>query len=338
LNIAVQEIVKRAPVNVRPLFFIEQRRNFKGIALFALANFRTYDLFGAERYLQEATTLCDWLLNNQSGAYPEFCGGHQHAIQQVDATVPARSPDIVSTSYAVRALLRYAEHEQSAGAAVTSAADFIRNRLESQEIAAGRRIKYRPGDEGDAWVLDANALGARLLLDSYAWTGEDSALETATDILDYVAANQTDYGGWMYAEPASASHRTMDNYHNGFIIESFARYREVTGSTRFDDVLDRAASFYRSVLYDETGAPNWTENRSFPKDIHAAAQGIVTFSQLGQPSFAGRILRWTLENLYAGDGRFYYQKRLGYTKRFTLVRWCQAWMAHALSTYHANRH
>jgi len=30
---------------------------------------------------------------------------------------------------------------------------------------------------------------------------------------------------------------------------------------------------------------------------------------------------------------FYYQKNKFYTKRFTLMRWCQAWMAYAMSEY-----
>jgi hypothetical protein len=34
-----------------------------------------------------------------------------------------------------------------------------------------------------------------------------------------------------------------------------------------------------------------------------------------------------------GDGRFYYRKGRYYTKRITLMRWCQAWMAYALAVW-----
>jgi hypothetical protein len=124
----------------------------------------------------------------------------------------------------------------------------------------------------------------------------------------------------------------MDNHHNGFIVESLLRHRAVTGSDRYADALDRGLAFYRGTLFKDSGAPNWDERTQFPRDIHGAAQGIITFSEAGDTGFARRILQWTRDELYAGEGRFYYQKRRFYTKRFTLMRWCQAWMAVAVAT------
>jgi hypothetical protein len=34
---------------------------------------------------------------------------------------------------------------------------------------------------------------------------------------------------------------------------------------------------------------------------------------------------------YNKKGYFYYQKKRFYTKRFTLMRWCNGWMSRALS-------
>jgi len=129
----------------------------------------------------------------------------------------------------------------------------------------------------------------------------------------------------------------MDSHHNGFILESFLRHRDVTGSDRYAETLERGMAFYRETLFEESGAPNWDESSSYPRDIHAAAQGIVLFSAAGETRFASRIIDWTLSELYAGDGRFYYQKRRFYTKRFTLMRWCQAWMAFAGAVSHRTK-
>ena len=137
----------------------------------------------------------------------------------------------------------------------------------------------------------------------------------------------------MYRDPPEASHVSMDNYHNGFIIESLQHYQTVTGDPRYSDVLNDALNFYREVLYEPDGAPNWDEENQYPKDTHAAAQGVVTFVNSGENEFASRILDWTEDNLHAANGRFYYQKDRIYTKRFTLMRWCQGWMAYALSEY-----
>jgi hypothetical protein len=335
LNLAFQETAKRAPVNVRPLLAVEQRQSFKGSALFALANLRAYRLTGEERYREEAESLVEFLLSASADGYAGFCGGHQHDIQDLSSSTPAGTPSVVSTSYATRALLRasdagldstYAETARTAGT-------FVLEDLGLEECEAGARMNYRPTEESGYYTLNSNALGARLLLDLYDRFGDAELRRRATAVLDYVVANQADCGGWEYRDPPEASHLSMDNFHNGFIIESLLRHREVTGSDRFADALDRGVSFYRGTLFTPEGAPNWDESSAYPRDSHAAGQGIYLFARLGEVEFARRVVDWTMENLHAGDGRFYYQQRRWYTKRFTLMRWCQAWMAHALSQY-----
>ena len=345
LNLLVQEGIKRAPINLRPLFLVEQRRNYKGAALFVLANLDLFALSGEDqnalsgedRYAREAEKLVEWLLAAEVDGYSGFCGGgHRHPLQSLDrpgASTPGEVAGVVSTSYAVRALLRYAEMFDKPVYAdyARTAAEFVRTDLDFTEIEEGARIDYTTTG-GDSYTLNANALGARLLVDLYDRFGDPDLLADAEAILDYVATKQTTTGGWMYTDPPTASHLSMDSYHNGFILESLLHYREVTGNGRYDATIDRARSFYRG-LFRADGAPDWDESSAYPRDVHAAAQGIVTFSYLGEFALARTIFDWTLENLYAGDGRFYYQQRRFYTKRFTLMRWCQAWMAYALSTY-----
>jgi hypothetical protein len=333
LNLAFQEGIKRAPINLRRLLLVEKRRNYKGTALFTLANLAAFDRLGEDRYHQEALALADWLIANRTRGYAGFCGGHQHATQDLHTRRPAKTPGIVSTGYAVRALLAAARFDPMYAEVAETALPFVFEDLNYRETATGARIDYHASANGeDPIVLNANALGARLLLDLHHHDPRTRLRERAERVLDYVVAEQTDAGGWMYTDPPDASHLSMDNHHNGFIVESLLRHRAVTGSDRYADALERGLSFYRNTLFEDTGAPNWDEGSQFPRDIHAAAQGIVTFSEAGDTEFARRILEWTCDNLYAGDGQFYYQKRRFYTKRFTLMRWCQAWMAFALAT------
>ena len=49
------------------------------------------------------------------------------------------------------------------------------------------------------------------------------------------------------------------------------------------------------------------------------------------PELADQIVDWALTNMYHSEGRFYYQKTRLFTKRFTLLRWCNGWMARALA-------
>lgn len=333
LNAAVQETVKRAPVNLRPVFLVPHRRSYKGAALFALANLNAYRVTRQEQYRLEARWLLDWLVANRASGYTGFCVGHAHALQGRSEQWPAHEPSVVSTAYAVQALLAAAGFDERYATTALSASEFLFRDLDYRVDDTGGRHKYKPSDTGDYYTLNANALGARMLADLHDRFGGDKLRTAATDILDYVVSHQQEIGGWLYRDPPSASHLSMDNHHNGFIIESLLRYHEVFGSTRYSDAIERATGFYRDVLFDRDGAPNWDESRSYPRDIHASAQGILVFTYLGDFDTAGKILDWALENLYAGDGRFYFRKGRLYTNRVTLMRWCQGWMAYATSEF-----
>ena len=76
----------------------------------------------------------------------------------------------------------------------------------------------------------------------------------------------------------------------------------------------------------------------YPRDIHAAAQGILVFTYAGEIERARRIVGWTLTNLHVGDGSFYYRKYRYHTRRVVLMRWCQAWMAYATTEFLWRRH
>ncbi len=333
-NIAVQETVKRSPINLRPLFFVEQRRNFKGTALFALANLHAYQLTDAARYRSEAKSLIEWLCAHGSDQVPEFAGCHRHDLQGLDGKQTAGTPGVVGTAYGVQALLAGAETLDDRYREVAhTAADFVFDRLGYEEIESGARIDYKPTESDAYYTLNANALGARILLDLYDDRPDDRLLAGATNILDYVVSRQTDAGGWMYRDPPDASHLSMDNHHNGFIVETLLRYSALIDDDRYENALRDSLSFYRDTLFEESGAPNWDESSAYPRDIHAAAQGIIVFTHAGDIAFARRILDWTLDHLHKGDGQFFFRKHRFYTTRVTLMRWCQAWMAYALSTH-----
>jgi len=335
IDLAFQESVKRAPVNIRPLLLVEKKRSYKGTALFSMANLNTYKLTDNSNYLEESRNLADWLIQNRNRNYRGFCGGHQHPLQGLNKKSKAGGADIVSTSYAVKALLsmgKKSSETEYLQKAKTSY-EFVRKDLDYTENDLGAKITYKPNSRGTSYTLNANALGARLLIDLYSQFSNEKFKESGRKILDYVVSNQTEDGGWMYTDPPSSSHLNKDNYHNGFILESLLRYQEINGSNRYEESIEKALQFYKDVLYNEDGSPNWDENNEYPKDTHAAAQGIIVFTKAGELEFAKKIIDWTLDNLYAGDGQFYYQKRKFYTKKFTLMRWCQAWMAYANSKY-----
>ena len=353
VNIAFQETAKRTPLNVRPLLLVDQRRNYKGAALFAMANQTTARLVtgretgGGDRsrvadwrleaaaYRDEARTLADWLVENQIDGHGGYCAGFPHPIQHLDGRGAPGEPDIVNTSFGVKALLRAASLDSAYADVVRSAGDFVTEELNFEPAASGRGavVDYHTKHPQDYYTINAGALCARTFVDLHDYFGEADHLERATELLDHVVDLQTDRGGWMYRDPPEASHLSMDTHHNGFIIETFQRYQQVTGDDRYDDCLDTALRFFRRDLFEDDGAPNFDEKSAYPRDIHASTQGALVFTYAGDLDFARRILEWVFENLHAGDGRFYYRKERFFTRRVTLMRWCQAWMAFAMAEY-----
>jgi len=334
LNAAFQQSIKKAPINPRPLLLVEQRQNYKGTALFALANTYAYQQTGNQLYADEAVKLAEWLVNNQSTKIDCFAGGHQHAVQGYRRKKPANTPSIVSTSYAVKALLTVSNlFDDSFEEVAKTAEDFLFDHLNYETDGHKATIKYRMGDTSEWYTINANALGARMLLDLYAAFGTDRCREGATKILNYVISKQTDCGGWYYRDPPSASSLSMDNYHNGFIIETLVQYRDQLQSDRYDEAIDRALEFYLETLFEDDGAPNWDETQAYPKDSHTVGQGLVVSSLINRLDWSERMLSWGTENLYAGDGRFMLDVHRFYKRRYTLMRWCQAWMAYGLGVY-----
>ena len=347
LNIAVQETIKRAPVNVRPYALVEQRRSYMGAALFAMANLNAEavasqtdgSLAAAQRgsehvaYVDEAHSLVDWLVENRRREHSGYCGSHRHVFQELDGQRHPSDADVVSTEIGVRALLAARNLDSEYGDLARTAAQFVRNDLDYTETESGARINYATCDGDEHYTLNAIALGGRLFVELHDAFGDEEYRTTGERLLDYVVARQTDIGGWMYREPPSASHLSMDNHHNGFIIDCLQHHEAVTGSDRYAASLSDAVTFYRRRLFEADGAPNWDEERTYPRDIHAAAQGITVFTNAGDLAFANRIIDWVLSTLYGGDGQFYFRQTRWFTKRIVLMRWCQAWMAYALSCY-----
>lgn len=347
LNIVFQEAAKRSPINVRPLLMVRQRRNYQGASLFAMANQTMAELLAidgpdtrlAVAYDREARSLADWLVENRITRYNGYCAGYPHPIQHLDGRGEPGEPDIINTSFGVKSLLRAAEYDPSYAETVRTAAEFVTEDLDFSAVDAGRGavIQYHTKHEEEYYTINAGAMCARMFVDLYRHFGEDRFLKLARELLNHIVDLQTDLGGWMYRDPPEASHLSMDNHHNGFIIESFQRYRSVTGDTRYDDSLATALEFYRNELFESDGAPNFEDDSRFPRDIHASAQGVLVFTYANDHALARRIIQWALENLYAGDGAFYFKKERYFTKRVVLMRWCQAWMAYAMSEYLRSR-
>lgn len=329
------QLVMRSPVNLRPLLGVPRLRNPKGIALFAMACMDMHKVTGEEHYTNEARSLLDWLINHTSPGFDMPCWGYPYAWQDVGFFAPAGFPNRIVTYFVSTALLdgyEYlgdARYLDTANAATRFLLDTPRVLFESEEQLC---MSYVPSEKVNWVVMDVSALIAVVLARVGKHTGEERLGIQARKLVHYVVDKQTPEGAWFYSHPPGESHIGHDNYHTGEILDAIDDYRLVTGDDSYADAHRRGLEFYARHLFTPEGAPKWMSNKTFPHDVHGASQGIITFSR--HPEYVKlleKIMYWTLDNLYSGKGYFYYQRRATYTKKFTLMRWCNGWMSHALA-------
>ncbi|MCE5249481.1 hypothetical protein LLG96_04590 [bacterium] len=338
LRLAYTQAVKACPFNIRPHIGVRQSRNPKGIALFARAYLFLHEKTGDRQLLDEAETLIRWLLDNPSPGRNNLCWGYNFIWQNTIFLQDMYEPNLVVTVFAGEALIhayRTSRREEYLECA-RSVARFILDDLPVLHENEDERAVAYVVRKVDAVVLNNNALAGAFLIKLWKETGDESLRSTAQKLLSYTVNRRTDYYAWYYTHPKEKSPITHDNYHTGGILDALLDYYEESGDDRFMNIYRHGLAFYREHLFDKNGAPRWMNDKRYPHDIHGAAQGIITFTKASRHVEAYReqattIAEWARNTLYRPETHDYaYRKGRFMTWNYSLMRWCNAWMARAL--------
>ncbi len=333
--IAVQTVM-RSPINLRPLLLTPRTFNPKGLALFMRGLLDRYAVDGNQRHLTRCRLLLAQLdamaVTTKSGGH---AWGYQYPWQDLGFFAPRGTPNAVVTAFVCEALL--AMHRQTGEAGllerVGKAIPFFLNDLIRLKDAPDELcLSYMPLPM-TMRVMDVSILIASVLAQFARQADQPQWLEPARRLACYVVRRQTPDGAWFYTDPPQDSPIRHDNYHTGFILDALSCYMRATGDFQWQPIYDSGLHFYAELLFESNGAPRWMSDRSYPHDIHGAAQGILTFSRHldTHGNLARRIADWAIDEMYDAEGRFYHQKTRWYTKKFTQLRWCNAWMVRALA-------
>jgi len=336
-RLAFTQVLKRSPVNVRPLLLIPRTQNPKGLSLF-LAALLKLQRAGIVSDGTQASGLAQRLLDLRTEKMEYFCWGYNFPWQTRIALVPRWCPNIICTTFAANALLDlYGEAKESRYLeAARSAAQFILDVLFWRENDSLGCFSYTP-----LWrstVHNANLLGAALLCRVSHESGERKFLEPALMAARYSAGKQYPDGSWDYGESDSPSQRWKDNFHTGYnlcALRNIARYAE---TTEFDGQIALGFRFYRDHFFAEGGVPKYYHNATFPIDIHCVAQSIITLLELkdlesDNVELTDSVLGWAVQNMWDKKGYFYAQKLPYFSMRIPYMRWAQAWMLLSLATF-----
>jgi hypothetical protein len=332
---AANHAVKISPLNLRPLLAIRPDCFAKGLALF-LSGYVLRERRRPSPHQREIIQeLYRRLMQKTIPGYSGPCWGTNVPYQTRAFFVPAQTPSLVHTAFAVEALLDLNEFtprdhfvEVALGACRFALQDL------SIRTTAGDGIcfSYTPVDQSR--VINVTALAARMLARA-ASAAQDSLLrEKARLAVNYVVSQQAADGSWRYGE--EPVHHWIDNYHTGFVLDALEDYSHLTGDESVAENIRRGVQFYRNHLFREDGVPKFSPHSIYPIDGHCLAQGILTFCKQSRRDpallpFAQKIARWGINHFSHPRGYFYFQKRRFWFNRIPHIRWVNAWMFLALN-------
>ena len=105
-RLALIQLGKHLPINIRPLIGVSKKRNPKGVALIILGLIQNYNETKNDEFLSEALILADWLIEKKcdKSIWTHSCWGYHFDWQARSFNVPLGKPNLVTTYFVARAL------------------------------------------------------------------------------------------------------------------------------------------------------------------------------------------------------------------------------------------
>lgn len=345
LRIALQQAVRRFPINLRPIFGIKKARGSKGMGFCALGYLRLYQATAADLYLQKARFCLDWLKKNYCQDYSGYSWGNHFSYESRAGTIPEGMPTIVWTAlisdvfleaYEILNQPEYLEVARGCGR-------FIMKDIGRYHASSGSFcFMYTPPLNGskpswDGCIHNANVLGARALARLSRHEVEGVArelLETAKQSIRFTVDHQRPSGGWYYGE--APKFRWIDSFHTGYVLESIHGYIKATGDAEYKENLRKGYEYFMRRFFESDGTPRYYDDKTYPIDIQCASQAIQTLVNLngyryGSLVMAQKVAAWSMRHMQDKKGYFYFRKYPLFINKTPTFHWGQATMLSALA-------
>ena len=359
---ALTQVVKRSPINLRPLLGIHKQANPKGLALAARAIMLMSELEGEalppelqddrarptptlgqsrDSLVNDFGLLINKLDDMRSAGFAEACWGYNFDWQSRAFFAPRGTPNAVCTTFTAAAFFDWHEltGSETALRIGESSCRFLLDRLNRTADGDAFCFSYTPADT--AQVHNVNLLAAALLARGYHLTGKVDYRDACERAVAFTLSRQRGDGSWPYGE--AASQKWIDGFHTGYAIVSLKNIIGHLGRPEWQGALRAAYEFYEQRFFLADGTPTYYHDGLYPVDVHSAAQAVVTFTEMSElmpaaDNLASRTVEWAIRNLQDSAGFFYYQRHRFYTIRTPHMRWAQAWMLYALNLFLARIH
>lgn len=335
LRIALQQGVRRFPINLRPLLGVSKSRSTKGMGFLVRGFLRLHEATGDPAWRDKAVSGLEWLQEHRSPGYAGACWGNHFDYQSRSTYAPKNLPSVVWTALIGHAFLDAYDQlgEGSLLGVAVSSCEHILQDLKARSMGDSLCIHYFPGSTHQ--VHNANTLGASLLARVYSHTRNQPYLAVAEKAMQYTAHHQRADASWYYGEEGNL--RWVDNFHTAYVLDSFKYYSEATGDGRFDSMLRRGYEYWKKTFFLPDGTPKYYNSKMLPLDIQCCSQAIDTlvFFQDRDPEslpLALKVADWTIKHMQDRTGYFYYRRYSRWiVNRTPTLHWGQATMFCALA-------
>ena len=327
---------KRSPVNLRAITGVKKEYNPKALGLFLSGYCNLYQTKPDQKYLDKIYFFAARLLELQNTQWSGACWGYNFDWQARAFFQPKNTPTVVASVFIASAFLDAYEITKDEALLKTarSTCNFILKDLNRTADAKGNfAFSYSPLDT--SVVFNASLLGSRLLARVYSFTKEKELIDEAKKSVEFCCSFQKQDGSWGYG--TLPFHQWIDNFHTGYNLECIADYMKYSGDELYKNNVAKGFEYYINTFFTEEGIAKYYNNTVYPVDIHAPAQMIITLAKLDKfkayKNVADKVMEWTIKNMQSPQGYFYYQVNKYFSSKISYMRWAQAWMFYALSTY-----
>ncbi|MEP7254694.1 MAG: hypothetical protein ABI666_02905 [Ferruginibacter sp.] len=330
------QFFKRSPLNLRSLTGVKKEYNPKAMGLFLSSYCRLYKAEAKKEYLDKIDFFIEEINSSVSKGYSGACWGYNFDWQARAFFQPKGTPTVVASVFIANALLDTYEilKHDSLLKTARSTCDFILKDLNrTYDDKNNFSFSYSPLDK--SVVFNASLLGSRLLSRVYSFTNEKELAEAAKKSVAYCCDHQRADGSWGYG--TLPFHQWVDNFHTGYNLECISDYMKFSGDHVYLNNVNQGFGYYINTFFTKEGIPKYYNNSIYPIDVHAPAQMVITLAKLGKfyehKEIMDKVLNWTIKNMQSEKGFFYYQVNKYFSSKIPYMRWAQAWMFYALSTY-----
>jgi hypothetical protein len=316
------QLVKRSPLDLRPLLGIPPAHSSAGLAQVA-SGYALNGFLAADEARARLDHVLALLVAQRCAGFEEPCWGYHFDVQTRVFFYPRGDPNTIATAYAGFALLDAYEatgEEDRLDLAVGAGRFFLRH-VPQTEDAPGAYFGYLVGDRTP--IHNANMLVAGLLARLAGHTGDPEFRSSAEQAAVYTAERQSPDGSWPYGEPDGLE--WVDGFHTGYVLESLLACAR-NGIDGLDAALDRGLDFYRRELFLPDGTAKYMNDELYPIDAQCVAQGIQTFALAAgrggdMLDTALRIFDFARRRMARRDGSYVFQRRRWWKNPSPHVRW-----------------